>query len=57
MLIIDGEHEFDQNVLTLGNNFRIEYEQFLEVSNGDHYAMVLIKNAIIATKGNRYLKV
>jgi hypothetical protein len=56
-LIIDGEHEFDQNVLTLGNNFRIEYEQFLEVSNGDHYAMVLIKNAIIATKGNRYLKV
>jgi hypothetical protein len=28
------EGEFDQNVLALGNNFKIEYEQLLEVYNG-----------------------
>jgi hypothetical protein len=33
-LIVDGEGEFDQNVLVLGNNFKIEYEQLLEVYNG-----------------------
>jgi hypothetical protein len=33
-LIVDGEGEFDQNVLVLGNNFKIEYEQFLEAYNG-----------------------
>ncbi len=34
LLIVDGEGEFDQNVLVLGNNFKIEYEQLLEVYNG-----------------------
>jgi hypothetical protein len=29
-LIVDGEGEFDQDVFTLGNNFRIEYEQLLK---------------------------
>jgi hypothetical protein len=33
-LIVDGEGEFDQNVLVLGNNFKIEYEQLFEVYNG-----------------------
>jgi hypothetical protein len=55
-LIIDGKNEFDQDVLVLGNNFRIEYEQLLEAYNGGHCAMVLIKNVITTTKGYRYLK-
>jgi len=55
-LIEDEEHQFDQNVLTFGNNFKIEYEQLLEVYNEGHYAMVLIKNVTMITKGNRYLR-
>jgi hypothetical protein len=26
LLIVHGEHEFDQDIFILGNNFRIEYE-------------------------------
>jgi hypothetical protein len=37
LLIIDGEGEFDQYILTFGNNFRIKYEQLLEVYNGGHF--------------------
>jgi hypothetical protein len=33
-LIINGEGEFGQDVLVLGNNFKIEYEQLLEAYNG-----------------------
>jgi hypothetical protein len=33
LLIIDGEGEFDRNVLIVGNNFTIEYEQLLEVKS------------------------
>jgi hypothetical protein len=55
-LITNGEDEFDQDVFALGNNFRTKYEQLLEAYNGGHYAMVLIKNVITTTKGDRYLK-
>jgi hypothetical protein len=51
-LIANGEGEFDQDVITFGNNFRTKYEQFLEVYNGSHYGMVLIKNVTITTKGD-----
>jgi hypothetical protein len=55
-LIGDEEHEFDQDVFTFGNNFKIEHEQLLEAYNEGHRAMVLIKNVIIITKGNQYLR-
>jgi hypothetical protein len=50
-LIADGKGEFDQNIFTLGNNFKIKYVQFLEAYNGGHCAMVLIKN-VTTTKGD-----
>jgi hypothetical protein len=56
LLIVNGESEFDQDVIAFGNNFITEYEQFLEVYNGSHCGMVLIKNVITTTKGDRYLK-
>ncbi len=31
LLIANGEGEFDQNVLVLGNNFKTKYKQLLEV--------------------------
>ncbi len=55
-MIVDGEGEFHQNILTLGNNFKIEYEQLLEVYNGSHCRMDLIKNVTTTTKGDRYLR-
>jgi hypothetical protein len=33
LLITYGKGEFDQNVLVLGNNFKIEFEQLLEAHN------------------------
>ncbi len=56
LLIIDGESELNKNVLALGNDFKTKYAQFLEVYNGSHCAMVLIKNVTTTTKENRYLK-
>jgi tryptophan synthase beta subunit len=55
-LILDGENEFDQDVLTLDNNFRTKYEQLFKMYNGSHCAMVLIKNVTTTTKGDRYLR-
>jgi hypothetical protein len=43
-LIVDGENEFDQDVLTFDNNFKTKYEQLFKMYNGGHCAMVLIKN-------------
>jgi hypothetical protein len=34
LLIVDGEGEVDQDVLAMGNNFRLKYEQLLEAYNG-----------------------
>jgi hypothetical protein len=57
LLIINGKGESNKNVIAFGNNFKTKYEQFLETYNGNHYAMVLIKNVITTTtKGNRYLR-
>ncbi len=33
LMVTNGEKEFDQDVLTMGNNFRLEYEQLLEAYN------------------------
>ncbi len=56
-MITNGEGEFDQDIFALGNNFRTKYEQLLEVYNGGHCAMVLIKNVTTTiTKGDQYLR-
>ncbi len=55
-MITHGQSEFDENVLVLGNNFRIKYEQVLEAYNGGQCAMVLIKNVTTTSKGNQYLR-
>jgi hypothetical protein len=54
--IANGEGEFDQDVLILGNNFRTKYEQLLEAYNVGQCVMVLIKNVTKFSKGNQYLK-
>jgi len=54
-LIVHGKDEFDQIVLAFHNNFETKYEQLVETYNGGHCAMVLIKNVITTTKGDRYL--
>jgi hypothetical protein len=51
-LIIDGENEFDQNVLTFDNNFKTKYEQLFKMYNGGHCEMVLIKNVTTKIKGD-----
>jgi hypothetical protein len=55
LMIINGEGEFDQDVLTMGNNFKLEYEQLLEAYNKGQCAMVLIKNMVATSKGNQFL--
>ncbi len=56
LLIADGECEFDQNVLALGNNFRIWYNQLLEAYNGGLCVMLLTMNVTTTSKGDQYLK-
>ncbi len=34
LLIVDGKGEFDQDLLALRNNFKIQYEQLLEAYHG-----------------------
>jgi len=46
LLIVDRKGEFDRNIIALGNNFKIEYEQLLKVYNGSQCVIVLIKNVI-----------
>jgi hypothetical protein len=56
LLIIDKDGEFHQDVLTLGNNFKIKYEQLLKAYNGGHCGLDLIKNVTKTTKKYQYLK-
>ncbi len=56
MLIVDGESEFNQDVITFGNNFITKYDQLLEAYNGGQCVMLLIKNVTIISKGDWYLK-
>jgi hypothetical protein len=55
-LIVDGEGVFEQHVFILGNNFKIDNEQLLEAYNGGQCIMVLIKNMVTTSKGDRYLR-
>lgn len=54
-MIIDGEGEFDQDVLTMGNNFKLVYEELLEAYNRGQCVMVLIKNMVATSKGDQFL--
>ncbi len=40
LMIINGEGEFDQNVLMMGNNFKMKYDQLFKVYNEGQCAMV-----------------
>ncbi len=53
-MIVNGKGEFDQDVLALGNNFKIQYEQLLKAYNGGHCGIILIKNVTTTTKGDQY---
>jgi len=54
LLIVDREGEFEQHVL--GNNFKTDNEQLFEAYNGGQCIMVLIKNMVTMSKGDRYLR-
>jgi hypothetical protein len=56
LLIVNGEGEFEQDILILNNNFKIDNEQLLEAYNGSQCIMVLIKNMVTMSKGDRYLR-
>jgi hypothetical protein len=56
LMIIIGEGEFDQDVLIMGNNFKLEYEELLEAYNRRQCAMVLIKNMVATSKGDQFLQ-
>jgi len=56
LLIIDIKGEFDNDVLTISNNFKAKYEQFLEVYKWKSMCLVLIKNMTTTSKGNQYLR-
>lgn len=48
--IDDEEDEFDQNILSMGIKFRIEYEPLVDAYNSGNCHMMLIKNVIISPK-------
>ncbi len=54
LLIVDIEGEFDQDVLTIGNNFKAKYEQFLQVYKWNSMCLLLIKNMTTTSKGDQY---
>jgi hypothetical protein len=49
-LVVDGQGEFNQNILAFGNNFIIKYEQFFETYNEGQCVMVLVKNVTTTLK-------
>jgi hypothetical protein len=54
ILIVNGKNEFDQDVFTLGNNFKTKYEQLFQAYNGGQ--CVLIENIATTSKGDQYLR-
>jgi hypothetical protein len=52
LMIVNWKGKFDQDVFMMGNNFIMEYEQFLEAYNGGQCVKVLIKNVTTTSKGN-----
>jgi hypothetical protein len=56
LMIADGESEFNQNILVLGNQFRIEYDQLVEAKNYGRCVMVLVKNVTTTIISNQFLQ-
>jgi hypothetical protein len=56
LLIAVEENGFNQDVLTLANNFRTKYDQLFEAYNGGQCVMLLIKNVTTTSKGDQYLR-
>lgn len=54
-MIVNGEGQFDQDVLVFGNQFRIEYNQLVKAKNSSQCVMVLVKNVIAITINNQFL--
>jgi hypothetical protein len=54
-MIVDGEGEFNQDVLVLGNQFKIKYDQLVEAKNYGRCAMVLVKNVTTTIISDRFL--
>ncbi len=52
LMITNEEGEFDQDIIAMGNNFKLKYEQLLEAYNRCQCAMVLIKNVATTSKGD-----
>jgi hypothetical protein len=54
-MIVDGEGQFNQDVLAFSNQSRKKYDQLVEAKNYSQCAMVLIKNVIATIVGNWFL--
>jgi hypothetical protein len=54
-MIVNGEGQFDQDVIVFGNQFRIEYNQLVKAKNSSQCVMVLVKNVIAITINNQFL--
>ncbi len=55
-MIMNWKGKFDEDVLMIGNNFKLKYEQVLEAYNKGQCAMVLIKNMVATSKGDWFSK-
>jgi hypothetical protein len=55
LMIVNGEGEFNQNVLVLGNQFRIEYDQLVEAKDYGQFAIMLVKNVTTTIISDRFL--
>ena len=55
LLIADGDTEIDNDIVALGPQFQVEYNQIVEAFNNGLCVMVLFKNITISQTGDRYL--
>ena len=55
LLIADGDTENDNDIIALGPQFQVEYNQIVEAFNNGLCIMVLFKNITISQTGDRYL--
>ena len=55
LLVADGDTENDNNIVALGPQFQVEYNQIVEAFNNGLCVMVLFKNITISQIGDRYL--
>jgi hypothetical protein len=56
LMIADGPHFHDQDVISIGAHFKEEYDQLVENFYDGKCAMVLIKNVVATSYGDRHLR-